>query len=80
MKTIAEQILDAEIEQLDKLIEYVGGQKNLADFLDVSKQTVWNWVLRGRISATAALKVEGLTNGKFKASEMRPDVKQWRGK
>ncbi len=80
MKTIAEQILDAEIEQLDKLIEYVGGQKNLADFLDVSKQTVWNWVLRGRISATAALKVEELTNGKFKASEMRPDVKQWRGK
>jgi DNA-binding transcriptional regulator YdaS (Cro superfamily) len=52
----------------------------LAEKLGESTQTVSNWVARGRISATAALKVEEFTSGKFKASEMRPDVKQWRNK
>ena len=80
MKTLTQMIIEQEVSQLKALIEWAGTQKALSEKLGESTQTVSNWVARGRISATAALKVEELTNGEFKASEMRPDVKQWRGK
>ena len=79
-KSILEQIKEQEREQLEKLIAYAGSMSALAVLLDTSAQVVSGWLSRGRISATAALKVEEFTNGKFKASEMRPDVKQWRNK
>ncbi len=79
-KSILEQIKEQEKDQLEKLIAYAGSASALALLIDTSAQVVSGWVSRGRISATAALKVEEFTNGKFKASEMRPDVKQWRNK
>lgn len=79
-KSLLEQIKEQEKEQLDKLVSYAGSVSMLGRFIDEMPQTINGWLSRGRISATAALKVEKLTNGKFKASEMRPDVKQWRGK
>jgi DNA-binding transcriptional regulator YdaS (Cro superfamily) len=38
------------------------------------------WVSRGRISATAAIEVDKLTNGLFKKEDLRPAVTQWRAK
>lgn len=61
------------------VVEYFGSQKELAKSIGFSTSAVRSWRYSG-ISATAALKVEEFTNGKFKASEMRPDVKQWRNK
>ncbi len=78
MKSIAEQIKDMESAQLDLLIEHVGGQSELARFLGVSRQSVSEWKKRGRISATAAIEAERLTDGAFKKEDLRPAVTQWR--
>lgn len=80
MKSIAEQIKEMEQRKLTELVEYVGGQASLARFLCVSRQSVNEWVSRGRISATAAIEVEKLTNGLFKKEDLRPAVTQWRAK
>lgn len=80
MKSIAEQIKEMEKRKLTELVEYVGGQASLARFLGVSRQSVNEWVSRGRISATAAIEVEKLTNGLFKKEDLRPAVTQWRAK
>lgn len=80
MKSIAEQIKEMEQRKLTELVEYVGGQASLARFLGVSRQAVNEWVSRGRISATAAIEVDKLTNGLFKKEDLRPAVTQWRTK
>ncbi|UVX30641.1 transcriptional repressor [Klebsiella phage VLCpiS13b] len=80
MKSIAEQIKEMEQRKLTDLVEYMGGQASLARFLGVSRQSVNEWVSRGRISATAAIEVEKLTNGLFKKEDLRPAVTQWRAK
>ena len=80
MKSIAEQIKEMEQRKLTELVEYVGGQASLARFLGVSRQSVNEWVSRGRISATAAIEVDKLTNGLFKKEDLRPAVTQWRAK
>lgn len=66
-----------EKQQLESAIEWAGSPQMLAKFLNVSPQVVNNWTSRGRISATAAALLEFKTSGKFKKSEMRPDVKEW---
>ena len=47
----------------------------------VERQTVYNWFRRGRVSATAALRLERdiLVGGVINKEEMRPDVKEWFG-
>lgn len=80
MKSIAEQIKEIEQRKLNDLVEHIGGQASLARFLGVSRQSVNEWVSRGRISATAAIEVEKLTNGLFKKEDLRPAVTQWRAK
>jgi DNA-binding transcriptional regulator YdaS (Cro superfamily) len=80
MKSIAEQIKEMEQRKLTDLVEYMGGQASLARFLGVSRQSVNEWVSRGRISASAAIEVDKLTNGLFKKEDLRPAVTQWREK
>lgn len=77
MKSIAEQIREMEQTKLLELIDYVGGQSQLARFLGVSKQAVNQWVSRGRISATAAIDAEELTGGVFRKEDLRPAVTKW---
>lgn len=77
MKSIA-IIKKQQQEQLNKLIEWVGSQTRLADELGVTKQTVHNWLIRGRISAVCATLVEEKTAGLFKRTDLRPDVVVWR--
>ena len=47
----------------------------------VKRQTVYNWFRRGRISATAAIKLERhiLVEGVITKEQMRPDVAEWFG-
>lgn len=78
MKSIANQIAEMEKKSLDELISYLGGPVRLAEFLSVTRQVVYYWQKRGRISASAAIKVEWLTGGRFKKSDLRPAVTQWR--
>ena len=72
------QIREQQKEQLYKLTAWVGSQRRLADELGVTRQTVHNWIKRGRISALCATLVEEKTKGLFKRDNLRPDVVVWR--
>jgi DNA-binding transcriptional regulator YdaS (Cro superfamily) len=76
MKSIQE-INKQQQAELERLIEYAGSKARLAESLGVSRQIVYYWLKRGRISAGCALDVERITNGAFKAAELRPDVVNW---
>lgn len=75
--SIEKKIQQQEKEQLKEAISWAGSKSTLAKILDVSPQVVSGWVSRGRISATAAAELEKISKGRFKKSEMRPDVKEW---
>lgn len=66
--------------KLAELIEYAGNKSRLAKALGYSKQVVGHWEKRGRISATAAMIAEDVTNGYFKKEDLRPDVSEWNNK
>ena len=53
----------------------------MAEAAGVKRQTVYNWFRRGRISATAAAKLERhiLVDGVITKEQMRPDVLEWFG-
>ena len=72
-----EEIKNKQKDQLAKLLTWVGTRARLARELGESKQTVYAWIMRGRISARAAILVEKKTNGLFKKEDLRPDVVIW---
>jgi len=78
--SLAEEIKKAQAEQLGALLVWFGSQKMAAHMLGVSKQTVSNWVARGRISAVCAIKAEEETKGEFTKELLRPDVLEWEQK
>ncbi len=56
-------------------------KSDIATACGVNRQTVYHWFRRGRISATAAIKLESHENvvGVITKEEIRPDVKEWFG-
>lgn len=56
-------------------------KSDIAKACDVNRQTVYHWFRRGRISATAAIKLEShdAVKGVITKEEMRPDVQEWFG-
>jgi len=77
MKT-QQQIEQQQRDQLSKLIAWVGTRRRLAAELGVSRQVVYGWMDRGRISATAATQVHIKTDGLFRREDLRPDVREWK--
>lgn len=75
--SLAQQIKQQQAQQLIKLVEWFGTQSMMAHKLGVSRQTVNNWLKRGRISATMAIKAEEITKGAFNKQSLRPDVIAW---
>lgn len=63
------------MENIKQLIAFFGSQEKLADALQVKQPTVSDW-LRGRrpISAKHCIQLELITNGQFKAKDLRPDI------
>lgn len=76
--SLAEKLKTQQKNKLASLIDWYGTQAMMAKRLGVSKQTVSNWVARGRISAKAAIKAESDTNKDFTKECLRPDVLDWR--
>lgn len=71
-----------QIDALGKLWEIFDFNKSeIARACGVEPPVVSNWFKRGRISATAAIKLSRnkLVKGKLTKEEMRPDVEQWFG-
>lgn len=76
MKSMA-QIKIEQKRALLKLIEFAGSNVRLANELGYTRSAVTEWVKRGRISASAAIKAERHTNGHVTKEELRPDVTEW---
>ena len=71
-----EELQVAQKDQLEKLIDHVGGISHLCKMLNVSYMVVTGWIKRGRISKEGAKCVEkhGTLKLKFKAKTLRPDL------
>ena len=56
-------------------------KSDIASACGVERQTVYHWFRRGRISATAAMRLESheKLEGLITKEEMRPDVSEWFG-
>lgn len=76
-QTAKEWIEEKEKAELMRAVEFFGTAKNMGEFLGYSHTGALSWIARGRISATAAAKLETLLPDQFNAAEMRPDVKLW---
>jgi DNA-binding transcriptional regulator YdaS (Cro superfamily) len=60
---------------LEKAIDAVGSQAELAKALGVKPQHVWNWLHRDdKVPAEQVLPIENATGGKVSRHELRPDL------
>ena len=60
---------------LEKAVELVGSQAELARRIGKKQAHIWNWLNRdGRIPADMVLAVERATDGKVSRHELRPDI------
>jgi DNA-binding transcriptional regulator YdaS (Cro superfamily) len=75
--SVDEKLAMHERAALDDVLAWAGSQSTLASLVGVTQQAVQSWVDRGRISATAAVKVEQLSQGRFLAKDLRPNVAEW---
>jgi len=72
-----QQIKQQQYDELMKLLAWIGSRARLAAELGETRQTVYAWVKRGRISASAARRVDEKTEGLFSKEMLRPDVVVW---
>jgi DNA-binding transcriptional regulator YdaS (Cro superfamily) len=60
---------------LEKAIDAVGSQAELAKALGVKPQHVWNWLHRdNKVPAEQVIAIETATEGKVSRHELRPDL------
>ena len=71
-----DELAKVQQDELEKLIEQVGGMNHLSKMLNVSYMVVKGWNDRGRISKGGAKLVEehGSLGEYFKAKTLRPDL------
>lgn len=66
--------LDLMKTPIEKMIEIVGSQAELARACGVRHQAVQKWIKKGRVPAERVLAVEKATQGRVTRYELRPDV------
>lgn len=60
---------------LEKAVEIVGSQAELARRIDKKQAHVWNWLNRDKeVPAEAVIPIERATEGKVTRHELRPDL------
>lgn len=57
-------------QKISELVDYFGSQSTLAGVLGITKQSVSQWVSQGYMPVRQAMKVEKVTDGKFKAIDL----------
>tara|TARA_R100000951_G_scaffold68295_1_gene57639 strand:+ start:899 stop:1078 length:180 start_codon:yes stop_codon:yes gene_type:complete len=55
---------------MDKLLEHFGSQYQIAKRLHVSRAYVCQWFAAGKVPPLMAVKIEKITDGKFKAVDL----------
>lgn len=59
------------------VIDHFGGQAKMADLIGIGQGGISNWLNnKNGINERNALKIEKLTNGKFKAVDLCPRLKE----
>lgn len=59
---------------LDRVIEIVGNQEELAAALGIKSPSISGWRSRDRVPADRCISIEQATGGKVTRYELRPDV------
>ena len=59
---------------IDRVIQAVGSQAEVARSLNLSHQCVAQWVKAGRVPVRRAVDLEALTGGRVTREELRPDI------
>lgn len=59
---------------LQRAVDRLGSQTELARALGVVQQQVWNWLSRGRVPAEHCPAIERATGGAVRCEDLRPDV------
>lgn len=59
---------------LEKAIQHVGTQADLARAIGVVQQVVHNWLRRGNVPAERCPDIERATHGAVRCEDLRPDV------
>jgi len=77
MVTLKEKHEAQQKEALREVLDWAGSQTKLAKILGIDRVAVTAWTKRGRMSATAAERLEEITNGLFSKRRLRPDVVKW---
>lgn len=62
------------MDALRKAITIFGTQEKLAEALHVGQPAVGMWIVRGRIPAAQAVRIEQLTSGKVTMRELCPEL------
>ena len=64
------------VSKYQKLVDFFGSQSATADALGIRQPSVNAWLSgKAKMSARLAIKAEKITNGKFKAVDLCPDLK-----
>ena len=67
--------LKEKINKLEKFVKSAGGTVKFSELLDVHYTCVSKWLYAEiPVPIKQAIKIESLTHGEIKASELRPDV------
>ena len=65
------------LENYHQLAKDFKTQQQMAEALNCSQPSVWKWLNgKGYMSAYTALRAERITNGKFKAVDLCPALKE----
>jgi len=62
------------MKALNKAIKILGSATALAAALNIRQSAVSNWVIRGSVPSNKCLLIEGITKGKVRCYELRPDI------
>lgn len=68
---------DERIQLFQEVINHFGNQPKTAKALGIKQSSVRTWLFSGRMSADNALLVQKLTDGKFKALDLRPSLREY---
>ncbi|PKF60639.1 transcriptional regulator [Psychromonas sp. psych-6C06] len=61
------------MKAIEKAVDIIGTQTNVADILGVKQASVWNWIHRGRLPAKHIRSVAKATNHKVSVNELLKD-------
>lgn len=63
------------VKELERLIEEFGSQLKLAKTLNMCRQNVSIWKRNGWVTLEAALKIEKITKGRYRAVNLSPKAR-----